>query len=980
MNKNELSTYYNTKRIEAYWYNAWEQSNLFSPNSSDSLPKKNPKQVPYVILMPPPNITGILHNGHTLFVTLEDILARYHRMQGKNVLWIPGLDHAGISTQAVVERNLKKIKTINKNTLTRKTFIKKIWQLKEKNESYIIKQLKILGASADWSRSYFTLDKTRSMGVKKAFVIMWNNGLIYRKQRLVNWDPKIQTALSNEEVIHKTKKTNLDYFAYKIYNEPKSEIIVATTRLETMLGDVAIAVNPKDIRYHNFIGKQVKHPFIPNRDIRIIADNSIKIQFGSGAVKITPAHDLNDLLIAEKHKLPIINIFTKEAKLNKICGEYSGLDKTSARKTLKQKLIELKLYRKTEEIEHNILISQRSNAEIEPMLSKQYFINMKPLAKKAIKLVKDHKINIIPKKFIKTWNHFLINIEDWCISRQILWGHQIPIFYNIKKMKQLLLNTKNKKNYSLLLTQLLKNNANINKVLNLALLELDDASIKLFSEASITDLTNNGTSQTYYQEQDVLDTWFSSALLPFSALGWPNNTKDLEAFYPGSILETGSDILFFWVAKMTMLSIYFMNKIPFKDIILHSMIVDSYGKKMSKSNGNTIDPVDIIFGITLNNLLKKIETYPIQKKSLPMILQKTKENFPKGIPPSGADSLRLTLAILSCQEQCLNPSISKIKGYKSFLNKIWNATRFALININTQLIKPINTILDVLPLTEQWILSELQLLNKTINTSIEHYMFSEAANKIYHFFWIDFCDWYLEFAKNILNSNNIHKKEITSSVIIEVLDIICRLLHPFCPYITEEIWNKLPLKDTRWKNIKFCAIAPFPHVQNNLINNNAKNKIKIIKNIISIIRSTKQQNNIPLEKLTEAIIISKNNINIQLLKDFNSIIKKMAYLNSLKILLKSNFNIHKNTTINFNDEFYIILPLQKAKNKTIKKHKLLKQNSKIIEKISILTNRLNNNNFLKKAKKEIINLTKEKLKSLLEIKSRIQKSISIIKK
>ncbi len=955
---------YNVKNIEKKWHNLWEQSHIFTPKNV------NTHSPSYTIMMPPPNITGILHNGHALGITLEDILSRYYRMNNYNTLWLPGIDHAGIATQTMIEKTLIKQTQTHIYKLNKKQILKEIWKWKKNKEHNIIKQLKKLGASSDWSRWTFTFNKHYSKAVKTAFVKMWNDNLIYRKERIINWDPIANTALSNEEIEYTIQNDTLFFFNYKINNITNQTITVATTRLETMLGDVAIAVNPKDIRYKTLIGQTVKHPFFPNRIIPIISDNYVDMKFGTGAVKITPAHDQNDFLIGKKNNLKIINLFNTDLTLNKNCGIYAGLNPLEAQKQIKHDLIKLKLFKNSINIKHSVAISQRTHARIEPMILKQYFIKMQTLANNAIYNFNTYQTTITPNKYKKILDHFLYNIEDWCISRQLLWGHQIPIFYNIKQMKIIIKKNKNIINPNSDLIQTHNYNLNNKRLLKLALKTLDDKLIKLFSIASIYDLSNNGTSNVYYQDQDVLDTWFSSALWPLSTLGWPYNTKDLEVFYPTQTLETGCDILFFWVARMMMFGLYFMHQIPFKEIFLHPIIRDSKGQKMSKSLGNTIDPIDVIQGITLHNLTKKINAFPIKKSTINKIANKINIEFPNGIIAYGSDALRLSLSTLSNQGQKINFSIQNINIYKHFLNKLWHATQFIMLNIQYDNIIPINSI-EYFSLPEQWILSKLQNVIYMINMSIKMYNFNFAIKHIYNFFWNDFCNWYIEISK-IKFDYNIDIKMV-SSTLVEILDATCRLLHPFCPHITEEIWSNLPIYKQKWKkqNIYFCATAPFPKPQQHFTNNNAESIMHVIKSIISTIRNIKHTINIRHNTLIDIIITSKNNKILNSINKLQHIIKKISYIKTLKII-DNKYNILKNTIIYSITNINIILPQQNIQYSINEKHKLQNKLTNIKKNIFFFQQRINTTNFIKNAPNNIIKETINKLKELEKTKKNIE--------
>ena len=710
--QNMLEKNFSSKNIEEKWSKLYEEQQIFKAGQTKDLHKK-----PYVIMMPPPNVTGALHNGHALFVTIQDILARFWRMKGYDVLWLPGTDHAGISTQTVVERVLKK-EGKNKYDLGREEFLKRVFAWKDIHGNRIIEQLKMLGASADWSRLRFTMDEQCNLAVTTAFIKLWNDGLIYRKERLVSWDPISKTALSDEEVEHVERESPLVYFAYKFTNNPQKEIIVATTRLETMLGDVAVCVNPHDERYKDSIGQELIHPFYSDRKITIIADEYVDKDFASGAVKITPAHDPNDFDIGQRHNLEKIVIFDLNAAIS-IQGNFFGLDRFIARKKIQEELDSLGLLRKVETIKNSVCISQRSMSEIEPMISKQYFVDAKPLAKLCLDAVNNNETNIIPKHFKKIWDHFLENIQDWCISRQLWWGHRIPVYYHIPSLKKAILNYPHLSCYQALL-----NNKSDEEILAQALDELDDDTIRGISFV----FENNPHNKDYIQENDVLDTWFSSGLWPFSTLGWPNETPDLKRYYPSAVLETGSDILFFWVARMMMFGIYFMGKAPFKDIFLHSMVRDAHGKKMSKSLGNAIDPQDIIDGITLEDLVEKTKTYPVPPSHLPKVLQGLKKDFALGIPSIGADGLRLSLAIFCGQGQDVKFSIPRVVGYKAFLTKVWNATRFALMNIDENIeIQPLEKL--TLSLPDKYIISKLNKTILEVQKALEEYKFSERSEE-----------------------------------------------------------------------------------------------------------------------------------------------------------------------------------------------------------------------------------------------------------
>lgn len=965
---------YDAKEVESRCYDTWMDAKLFTAHAQNSLPSQKPFKKSYVVIMPPPNVTGALHNGHALFVTLQDILVRYHRMLGENTLWLPGIDHAGIATQTVVERELVRTEKTTRHAIGRKAFLERIWQWKEKNGSRIIEQLKMMGASADWDRCRFTMDEGCSHAVKTAFVQLWNEGLIYRGERLVNWDPASQTALSDEEVEHVSREGELWRFAYALKNKPGKEIVVATTRPETMLGDTAVAVHPADVRYQDLIGEVLRHPFFAERELQIIADQTVQIDYGTGAVKITPAHDPNDFLMGSRHNLPRINILTREGKINDQGGVYLGLDRFEAREKIKQDLTDLGFFRGSEKIEHNVSISQRSGADIEPMLSRQYFVKTQTLAKKAYDAVESGETRIIPENWKKTWDHFLLNIQDWCISRQLWWGHQIPVFYDVEKLKTAIREDAQKKGIQTESLKALDSGQTLKQIVQIALNELSDQAVQSFSVASIEDLTGKHGDAHFIQEEDVLDTWFSSALWPFSTLGWPENTDDLKAFYPSAVLETGFDILFFWVARMMMFGIHFMGRAPFADIYLHAMVRDSHGRKMSKSLGNAIDPVDVIEGISLDDLLAKTKNYPVPAHLLPQVLNGIKKDYPEGIPASGADGLRLSLAILSGQGRDVKLALGRVAGYRAFLNKIWNASRFVLMRLGSEPVLALSEVKADLDVEDRWILSRLQKTIQAVETGIEKYQFSEAAERIYHFFWSEFCDWYIEFAKLRLDPESHPKKrEAARSVLVELLDTSMRLLHPFCPFISEEIWQKLPRKTAG-----FCAVAPFPKADSNLIDERAEEALSLIQSVIGMIRNARQESNLPAQKKLPAIVLASNPEHLLLLQSFSAAISRLALLESLRIESREGFTVPKLAAINANAFFEVVLLLESVINLGSEQKRLEKELEKVQKEAASLSARLGNVGFVAKAPAEVILQYQKQLDELREKQTRLQKAIGRI--
>jgi len=731
---------YNPQAIETQWYQTWEQAGYFSPEGTGS---------PYCIMLPPPNVTGSLHMGHAFQHTLMDILIRYHRMSGDKTLWQCGTDHAGIATQMVVERQLEQENT-DRHELGREKFTESVWDWKAESGSTITRQLRRLGTSMDWSRERFTLDKGLSDAVREVFIQLYKEGLIYRGKRLVNWDPVLHTAISDLEVISEEEDGHMWHMKYPLADS-EEYLIVATTRPETMLGDAAVAVHPNDDRYKDLIGKEVELP-LTGRKIPIITDDYVDPEFGTGCVKITPAHDFNDYEMGQRHDLPLINIFTVDAVINNDAPEaYRGMDRYVARKQI---VVDLEAAGLLEKIEpHRLMVPRgdRSHTVIEPYLTDQWYVKIQPLADPAIKAVESGDIKFVPENWSKTYFEWMRNIQDWCISRQLWWGHRIPAWYD----------------------------------------EAGNIYVG-HSELDVRKDNNLSDETSLKQDPDVLDTWFSSALWPFSTLGWPEQTQDMEDFYPTNVLVTGFDIIFFWVARMIMMGLKFTGKVPFKEIYIHGLIHDAEGHKMSKSKGNVLDPIDLIDGIDLEALIQKRTTGLMKPQDAAKIEKATRKHFPEGIENYGTDALRFTFASLATQGRDISFDVGRIGGYRNFCNKLWNATRYVLMNIEGQTLD-INNGEIKLSLAERWINTRMAQAIDQVTKGIHTYRFDLAAQSLYEFTWDEYCDWYLELSKTTLTDPKASaaEKRGTLQTLINNLEILLRLMHPFMPFITEELWQKI---------------------------------------------------------------------------------------------------------------------------------------------------------------------------------------------
>ena len=911
---------YNPKEIESRIYSSWEDSGYFSPSKSGD---------PFCIVIPPPNVTGTLHMGHAFQDTIMDIIIRYERMKGKNTLWQVGTDHAGIATQMVVERQLEKNGT-SRQELGREAFEQEVWKWKEESGSTITKQMKRLGASTDWSKEKFTMDENLIKGVTKVFVQLFEEGLIYRGNRLINWDPVLQTALSDLEVVTSDERGSLWHMKYPLDGK-EGHVVVATTRPETMLGDTAVAVHPKDDRYKHLIGENIILP-LTERKIPIIADEYVDRDFGTGCLKITPAHDFNDFEIGTKHGLEIISVLDQAAKIK--CSspsKYEGLDRFEARRKIVEDLQALGLIQDIEDYSLTVPRGDRSGAILEPLITNQWFLRMESLAKPAIEVVKSGELKFVPENWSKTYFEWLENIQDWCISRQLWWGHRIPAWYDSE------------------------GNVFVGE-----------------SESEIRKKNNIDASIVLNQDEDVLDTWFSSALWPFSSLGWPDDTYDLKTFYPTNVLVTGFDIIFFWVARMVMMSLKFMDEIPFKEIYIHGLIKDKNGQKMSKSKGNILDPIDLIDGISLDELLEKRVQGLMQPEMENRIINETKKEFPNGIPDFGTDALRFNFAIQASTGRDIRLDLNRVEGYRNFCNKIWNASRF--IRMNTNDFELLDTNVSKGHPIDQWIQSRFRQTIEEVERQYGQYRFDLAATAMYEFVWNDFCDWYIELSKTLINDPDISEseKDYTKNNLILMLDSILRMLHPTIPFITEEIWQSMNEENGKRSIMK----SSFPSSNDWSADETGARKSEWLKDFVSSVRQIRSEMNIPPKQSISIIIQDASSSDHEKLDTLGSFIRNLGSVES--ITHKESSDDLPKSAIALLGEMKVLIPLAGLVDIEEEKSRLEKKLSKLNKELESVENRLSNDAFIKKAPIEVVDDLKAKFKGLVSDQSRIEEQIKLL--
>ncbi len=904
MHQNELPKTYDFSANEEKLYQWWEENGYFKPSNDPNNPDFDPDHKPYVISIPPPNVTGELHLGHAMFVSMEDLMIRYHRMKGIPTLWVPGMDHAGIATQMVVERALN-AEGIKRVDLGREKFIEKTWEWKEKYHNRIFAQIRRLGASCDWDRERFTLDEGLSRAVREVFVRFYEDGLMYRGPRIVNWSPKLQTAVSDLEVEYSEEPGTLYFFKYMLADGSGEFLSVATTRPETILGDTAVAVHPEDERYQKFIGKMALVP-ITGREVPIIADEYVDREFGTGVVKITPAHDPNDYKIGEKHGLPMINIMTNDAMINEAGAPYTGLDRFDCRKKLWADMKEAGLVIKEEPYMINIPRSQRSGEIIEPMVSTQWFLRMKTLADPALEAVRDGRITIIPERFTKIYNNWLENIQDWCVSRQLWWGHRIPVWY------------------------------------------CQDCNEVIASRTDI-DTCPKCSSKNIEQDPDVLDTWFSSWLWPFSTLGWPDETPDYKYFYPTTMMETGYDILFFWVARMIMSGLYFTGKVPFSQIYLHGLVRDEFGKKMSKTKGNVVDPL-----IVMDEL--------------------------------GTDALRFTLLVGSTAGNDTNLSVKKVEANRNFANKLWNAGRFVIGSLDKapDQVDPEKPL--TLTLADQWINARLEILIADVERLFETHQYGEAGRQIYDFFWGEYADWYLEIAKIQLAKGG-NTAFQTAQILVRVMDACLRMLHPFTPFVTETLWGHLKAaamaKSTAfapeggWEDALIIAKWPTANpAAANGAEQAAINDLLAVQDIIRSIRNIRTEKNVKPGTRIPAIIAAGEKQAV--FASQHDILAALAYLDDEHLQIVSELAAPpENMVSTASSGIGIFLDLQAEIDLGAEKERLEKELNDTNTQIERLE-KLLNSAFAEKAPAAVVEKEREKLAQFKETAGKLAEQLKNI--
>ena len=895
--------------IETRWYQEWEQRGYFAPQGGERA---------YSIMIPPPNVTGSLHMGHGFQEAIMDALIRYHRMSGYNTLWQVGTDHAGIATQMVVERQLE-AQGLSRHELGREKFVDKVWEWKEESGGTITRQLRRLGSSLDWSRERFTMDPGLSKAVQEVFIRLYREGLIYRGKRLVNWDPALHTAISDLEVVSEEEQGQLWHFDYPLAGG-EGFVTVATTRPETMLGDTAVAVHPDDERYSHLIGRTIKLP-LTDREIPVISDEYVDSEFGTGVVKITPAHDFNDYEMGRRHGLAMINIFDDDAAINNEApAAYRGLDRFEARKRVITDMDSMGLLAEVKDHTLRVPRGDRSGVVIEPYLTDQWYVDARELAKPAIAAVENGDIQFVPKQWENTYFAWMRDIQDWCISRQLWWGHRIPAWY--------------------------------------------DESGNFYvgaSEAAVRAENGLADSIKLRQDDDVLDTWFSSALWTFSTLGWPEETPELATFHPSSVLVTGFDIIFFWVARMIMMTLHFRKEVPFHTVYVHGLVRDGEGQKMSKSKGNVIDPIDLIDGIDLESLVSKRTTGLMQPKDAAKIEKATRKQFPDGLGAYGTDALRFTYYSLASTGRDIKFDIGRIEGYRNFCNKIWNAARYVLMNCEDQDCGVTNDAPVELSLADRWISSKLQETTADVSRAVASYRLDLASQSLYEFIWNEYCDWYLELSKPVLWDDNASPaaKRGTRRTLLQVLESLLRLLHPFMPFITEEIWQTVgPLTGKTGATI---MLEPYPQSEEKGVDSVANADIEWLKGVIVGIRNIRGEMNIPPGKALPILLRNGDQRDRRRLEENSRFLKKLAKLEDISWLSEGEENPVAATSLV--GELEILVPMAGLIDRDAELQRLAREIEKLEKDLARIKGKLGNASFVDKAPAAVVAREQEKMEA-----------------
>ncbi len=937
---------YNPQDIEQSLYQHWEESGYFKPHGDTS-------KESYSIMIPPPNVTGSLHMGHAFQQTIMDAMIRYQRMQGKNTLWQAGTDHAGIATQMVVERKIAAEEGKTRHDYGRDAFIEKIWQWKAESGGTITRQMRRLGDSVDWERERFTMDEGLSNAVREVFVRLYKEDLIYRGKRLVNWDPKLRTAISDLEVENRESKGSMWHLRYPLADgaktaEGKDYLVVATTRPETVLGDTGVAVNPEDPRYKNLIGKEIILPLVGRR-IPILGDEHADMEKGTGCVKITPAHDFNDYEVGKRHALPMINVLTFDGDIrqsaevfntngeestewsDEIPEQFRGLERFAARKAVVAAFEQLGLLDEIKPHDLTVPYGDRGGVVIEPMLTDQWYVRTAPLAKVAVEAVEQGEIQFVPKQYENMYFSWMRDIQDWCISRQLWWGHRIPAWYDAE------------------------GNVYVGR-----------------DEAEVRSENNLGAEVVLTQDEDVLDTWFSSGLWTFSTLGWPNDTADLRAFHPSSVVVSGFDIIFFWIARMIMMTMHFVKdengkpQVPFHTVYMTGLIRDDEGQKMSKSKGNVIDPLDMIDGISLEDLLEKRTGNMMQPQLAEKIRKRTEKQFPNGIEPHGTDALRFTLAALASTGRDINWDMKRLEGYRNFCNKLWNASRFVLMNTEDQDCG-LNGGEMVLSLADRWILAEFNQTVKAYREAFDTYRFDMAAGILYEFTWNQFCDWYLELAKPVMNGGSEAELRGTRHTLVTVLEALLRLAHPIIPFITETIWQRV--KQLKGIEADTIMLQAMPEYDANLADVAALADLEWIKQAIVAVRNIRAEMNIAPSKMLEVLLRDASGVAQRRISDNESFIKALARLESITILAAGDKGPVSVTKLVEGAE--LLIPMAGLIDKDAELARLSKEVTRIEDEIAKIESKLSNEGFVARAPEAVVAKERERLVSFAEDKAKL---------